>query len=446
MTKSREIASRSFLFAHFSVYWLEIGKLEDDKLEIKIGLLGFGTVGVGVYDMLYNNKDKVTQMTQTTLTVEKILVRNIDKHAEAIASGMPITDQIDDIIQDDTIQIVVEVVGSVDMAKDYISRALKAGKNVVTANKDLLALHGDELNQLAQENGKDLFFEASVAGGIPIIRTLMDNYIGDTIEEVSGIINGTTNFMLTQMQEENKTYDEALKLAQELGYAESDPTGDVAGLDAARKMVILTKLAFGYRASLDELSVTGITGIEVADFAAAKQKGYTLKLISQSRAENKQIFVEVAPMLVPLDHQLASVQNVNNAVIVKGEASGENSYMGPGAGRLPTANSVVSDVTQIAKNIRTKQTGHSNLYTSNIYTKWTQAESPQDALIRLKGTEKAVDNFITQQKEIGVILTSVALNTEAENKDTHYVFGTALLLSQLKDHTDVKIDAIYHTI
>ncbi len=410
-------------------------------MEIKIGLLGFGTVGVGVYDMLSKNREKVTQMTQTTLTIEKILVRNIDKYEQALAEGMPITDQIDRIIQDDSIQIVVEVMGSVNIAKDYISQALKAGKNVVTANKDLLALHGEELNQLAKENGKDLLFEASVAGGIPIIRTLMNHYIGDRIEEVSGIVNGTTNFMLTQMQEENKTYAEALKLAQELGYAESDPTGDVAGLDAARKMVILTKLAFGYRAELEELEITGITDIELTDFSAAKEKGYTLKLMSQAKAENDQIFIEVAPMLVPLDHQLAGVRNANNAVVITGEASGENIYFGPGAGRLPTANSVVSDITQIAKNIHADETGQISLYTSTNYSKWTQEAAPQDALLRLKGTEKAVTNFIGKGNENGLKLTSVS-----SHEDKHYLFVTDALLSEIKGNVDVEIEAVYHTI
>lgn len=327
------------------------------KETVKIGLLGFGTVGYGVYDILKNNQEKYASLTQTNIEVSKILVHDTAAFPEALAAGIPLTDQFEEIAQDDSISIVVEVMGTVDVARNFITKALNSGKNVVTANKDLLAVHGEELYELAEKVGKDLYFEASVAGGIPILRALNVSYIGDNLQEVLGIVNGTTNFMLTKMQEEHYSYADALALAQQLGFAESDPTGDVEGLDAARKVVILTKLAFGKTITMEQLPTTGISALDLADFERAKALGYTIKLIGSSKVVDGHLNVEVAPMLVPLDHPLAHVKNENNAVYVTGEAVGETMMYGPGAGRMPTANSVVADILQVAKNIKENRTG-----------------------------------------------------------------------------------------
>ena len=218
---------------------------------IKIALLGFGTVGSGVYQMLTENKAKIAQKKQVDFEISKILVGNKTKHQAAIEKGVPITTDFTEILDDTTIQIVVEVMGSAETARKYIIQSLQAGKHVVTANKDALALYGEELTHVAKENNKNLFFEASVAGGVPIIRALTDSFIADNIQEISGIINGTTNFIISRMNDEQETYEQALALAQEKGFAEADPTGDVEGLDAARKLIILVKLAFGYRLKLD---------------------------------------------------------------------------------------------------------------------------------------------------------------------------------------------------
>ena len=215
------------------------------KNHLQIGILGFGTVGSGVLRILKHHEPKLNQVTGVSLRVKKVLVRDIDKKRGAIAEGIELTLDVDEIINDPEIDIVVEVMGSIDEAKNYIKKALKAGKHVVTANKDLIALHGNELVALAKENQCDLYYEASVAGGIPILRTIVDSLASDDIQKVFGIVNGTTNFILSKMTSEGKTYEAALKEAQELGFAESDPTNDVDGIDAARKMVILTRLAFG---------------------------------------------------------------------------------------------------------------------------------------------------------------------------------------------------------
>ncbi|AGY81363.1 MULTISPECIES: homoserine dehydrogenase [Carnobacterium] len=326
--------------------------------QLRIGILGFGTVGSGVLRILKNHEPKLNQVTGTTLKVKKVLVRDLKKQRGSIADGVELTMDADEIINDPEIDIVVEVMGSIDQAKEYIKKALTAGKHVVTANKDLIALHGNELVALAKEYNCDLYYEASVAGGIPILRTIVDSLASDEIQKVFGIVNGTTNFILSQMTNEGKSYSEALKEAQELGFAESDPTNDVDGIDAARKMVILTRLAFGMNVELDQIETKGIRDLQQEDIKMAERLGYKIKLIGSAIQSESRISVDVGPILVPVNHPLASVQNENNAVFVVGAAVGETMYYGPGAGELPTANSVVSDVITVAKNIRLGTSGN----------------------------------------------------------------------------------------
>lgn len=405
-------------------------------MNIKIGLLGFGTVGVGVYELLMEHGEKISQMTGSTLTVEKILVSNPKRHQEALDAGLPLTDQFESILQDPDIDIIVEVMGSIDTAREYIIAALDAGKNVVTANKDLLAVHGAELMDIAAENGKDLLFEASVAGGIPILRTLVESYAGDYITEVLGIVNGTTNFMLTQMQEAGKTYEEALLLAQEKGFAESDPSGDVEGMDAARKMVIVTKLAFGHRVPLEAVQVTGITSIIPADFEMAEKNGYTIKLIGKAKAVEEKIQVEVVPMLIPLNHPLAAVKNEYNALYVIGEAVGETMFYGPGAGRKPTANSVVSDIVYIAKNIQTNHTGHFRIYSSNIFKDVEKGTDAFDGVLRIEGNRTDAEKLI-QSGLSGKVLA------EAELEDKVYIEVDQLPSAKIADYADGQFEVIF---
>ncbi|MGC6767822.1 homoserine dehydrogenase [Enterococcus sp. LJL128] len=329
------------------------------KEKLKIGLLGLGTVGSGVPTILQEHSEKISQVTGMEIVVSKALVRDeAEKQYQSERFDIDLTTSIDEIINDEEIKIVVELIGKVEPAKTFITKALENGKHVVTANKDLLAQHGSELVALAQKNHCDLYYEASVAGGIPILRTIANSLAADDIQKVLGIVNGTTNYMLTKMVSEKKTYDAALKEAQELGFAESDPTNDVDGIDAAYKMVILSQFAFGMNISLDQIDTRGIRGISSDDVAMASHLGYEIKLIGSSEKSNGGIAAEVAPMLVAAAHPLASIRDEFNAVFIYSAGVGESMYYGPGAGAKPTATSVVSDIITIAKNMRLGTTGH----------------------------------------------------------------------------------------
>lgn len=319
--------------------------------EIRVGLLGFGTVGSGVAKILEDHQQDLQHKLGVTVQVVKVLVRQLHKERDCVLSKEVFTDRLADIIEDESINLVVEVMGGMDEAKDAIERALRAGKGVVTANKDVMAVHGPALLQLADENGCDLFYEASVGGGIPLIRTMEDGLASDRIHTVTGIVNGTTNFMLTKMKEEQMTYDEALALATERGFAEADPSADVDGIDAARKMVILASLAFSTEVQLEDVFVRGMKEIEDGDVALAEQFGYTVKLAGHAEKDEDGIAVSVEPVFIPNAHPLASVHNEYNAVYIHGAAVGETMLYGPGAGSLPTATSVTGDVMAACRNL-----------------------------------------------------------------------------------------------
>ena len=324
---------------------------------INIGMLGLGTVGSGVVRMLTDHAEKISLITGRKLVVKTVVVHDLTKKRSVDMTGINVTDDVTAILNDPEIGLVVEVMGTVDIARDYIKRALKVGKHVVTANKDLIATHGPELTSLALEQGCDLYYEASVAGGIPILRTIVNSFAADKIVEVKGIVNGTTNYIMTQMNQAGISYEQALKQAQELGFAEADPTNDVEGIDAAYKMIILTQFAFGKDIALDDVKLEGISNVKAEDIAEAKRLGYKLKLLGISKLVNKHLDVSVGPVLVPRNQPLAAVQNENNAVFVTGAAVGETMFYGPGAGELPTANSVLSDIITVTKNIVMGTTG-----------------------------------------------------------------------------------------
>jgi homoserine dehydrogenase len=332
----------------------------DNKMKtIKIGLVGLGTVGSGVLQMLTHNQTKISNITGRTLEVKTIVVRNVDKPRQVDTSNIHLTNDLNELINDPEIQIVVEVMGGIDQAKQVITSLLNAKKHVVTANKDLIASDGRELTEIAKKNHCDLVYEASVAGGIPILRTIANSFAADEISEVKGIVNGTTNYIMTQMQQKNWSYDKALSKAQELGFAESDPTNDVAGIDAAYKMIILSQFSFGAHLTMKDMSVTGIESVSIEDVQQADQFGYTIKLLGIATNKNKRIFADVAPVLIDKQHPLATINNENNAVMVTGNAVGETLFYGPGAGGLPTANSVLSDIVSVTKNIILGTTGNS---------------------------------------------------------------------------------------
>jgi homoserine dehydrogenase len=365
---------------------------------ISIGLLGLGTVGSGVVQIIKNHQDKLIHQVGCPVVIKKILVQDVHKSRPVHVDPNLLTSNSDEILFDQDIDVVIEVMGGVHDTKDYLITALRQGKHVVTANKDLMALHGSELLTVASEHGCDLYYEASVAGGIPILRGLVDGLASDRITQMMGIVNGTTNYILTKMSDEGRSYEEVLKEAQELGFAESDPTSDVEGLDAARKMTILATLGFSMHIDLDDVKVSGISNVTEEDLRYGKQLGYTMKLIGFAHRDGEKVEVSVAPTFLSNNHPLASVQNEYNAVYVYGEAVGETMFYGPGAGSLPTATSIVSDLVGVIKNLRLGVNGRS-------------AVSPQYPK-KLKENEEKFSKYFLRihvQDEVGVFADITAI-------------------------------------
>ncbi|MEW9677297.1 homoserine dehydrogenase [Lentibacillus sp. L22] len=322
------------------------------KNTVSIGLLGLGVVGSGVIKLIEEHQEKLVHQLGCGVEVKKVLVRDLEKARDVQVDPSYLTTDPDEVVHNPEIDVVVEVMGGIDEARNHILEAFAAKKHVVTANKDLIALHGPELQNMASRNQCDLFYEASVAGGIPILRGLADGLVSDRIQQVIGIVNGTTNYILTKMDEEGVTYEDALKEAQELGFAESDPTADVEGLDAARKMAILSRLAFSTNVELSDVEVCGISDIALTDLQYGKQLGYKMKLIGYANCRDRQVEVNVQPTFLFDKHPLAAVKNEYNAVYVSGEAVGETMFYGAGAGSLPTATAIMADVVTVITNMR----------------------------------------------------------------------------------------------
>ena len=322
-------------------------------MSIKIGLLGFGTVASGIPFLLKENGEKVFAASRDQLEIAKVLVKDDEEKDRLIAAGNDynFVTNVDEILNDEEIQIVVELMGRIEPARTFITKALEAGKNVVSANKDLIATHGKELIALAQDKGVAFYYEAAVAGGIPILRILANSLTSDKVTRILGVLNGTSNFMMTKMVDEGWSYEDALKTAQELGYAESDPTNDVEGYDAAYKAVILSQFGFGATIDFDDVSHKGITNISTDDVAVAQELGYVIKLVGDVREVESGISAEVSPTFLPKNHPLASVNDVMNAVFVESIGIGESMYYGPGAGQKPTATSVLADIIRIARRL-----------------------------------------------------------------------------------------------
>lgn len=324
--------------------------------KIKIGLLGLGTVGTGVYKLIGRRADSMEKTIGAELEIKKILVHNMNKKREGIDPSL-LTDDWREIVEDDEIQIVVEVMGGMEPAKTIILEALRAGKNVVSANKDLIAEEGRILLDTAQENGKDFLFEAAVAGGIPIIRPLKQCLAANKISDVLGIVNGTTNYILTKMFEDGMEFEDALRQAQELGYAEADPTADVEGLDAGHKVAIMASIAFHSRVVFSDVYTEGITKITAADIEYAREFDSVIKLLGVARSTETGIEVGVYPMMIGKDHPLASVRDSFNAVFIHGDAVDDAMFYGRGAGEMPTASAVVGDVIDAARDLAYGCTG-----------------------------------------------------------------------------------------
>lgn len=324
-----------------------------EKKVIHAALLGLGTVGTGVYKVLKAQRDEMEAKLGSVVEIKKIMVRNLEKAAAKVDDPAVLTNSWEEIVSDPDIDIIIELIGGIEPARTYILSALESGKHVVSANKDLIAVHGKELLDMAESHHVDFLFEAAVAGGIPIIRPLKQCLAGNHMKEVMGIVNGTTNFILTKMTQEGMEFQEALDLAAELGYAEADPTADIEGLDAGRKVAILASVAFNSRVVFDDVYIEGITKITSRDILYAKEMGCDIKLIGMARNTVDGIEAYVCPMLLPSSHPLSSVNDSYNAVFVQGDAVGDAMFYGRGAGELPTASAVVGDVFDIARDIKT---------------------------------------------------------------------------------------------
>ncbi|MCC9818124.1 homoserine dehydrogenase, partial [Streptococcus agalactiae] len=323
---------------------------------IKIALLGFGTVAKGIPYLLKENQHKLLSLESEDIVIDKVLVRDNESRQRFINQGFTynFVTEINTILQDPQIDIVVELMGGIEPAKTYLSQALGFGKHIVTANKDLIALHGKELMDLADARGLALFYEGAVAGGIPILRTLSHSFASDKMTRLLGILNGTSNFMLTKMFEEGWSYEQALKKAQELGYAESDPTNDVEGIDTAYKATILSQFGFGMPIDFDDVNYKGISSIRSEDVEVAQEMGFAIKLVADLRETPTGISVDVSPTLISQKHPLAAVNHVMNAVFIESIGIGQSLFYGPGAGQNPTATSVLADIIDISRSIRSQ--------------------------------------------------------------------------------------------
>ncbi|MBN3525674.1 homoserine dehydrogenase [Paenibacillus apiarius] len=393
---------------------------------IKVGLLGLGTVGTGVVRIVEGHQDDLSSQVGSPIRIEKVLVKDLQKARNVAIPEEMLTEEAGDIIHNPDIDVVVEVMGGIEPTKQYIMDALEQGKHVVTANKDLMAVHGREIMAKAKEKRCDVFYEASVAGGIPIIRTLMEGFSSDRIKKIMGIVNGTTNFILTKMSQEGAGYGEVLKEAQALGYAESDPTSDVEGLDAARKMAILATLGFHSDVALEDVDVRGISQIKKEDIAFAKRLGYEMKLIGIAERQDDQISVVVQPTMVSTSHPLAAVNGVFNAVYVYGEAVGETMFYGPGAGEMPTATSVVADLVAVIKNMKLGVNGQRALTPYKEKKLKTDDQIAYKNFILLHVEDKAgVLAQITQVfAEYEVSLDSVVQQPNPHNPDAEIIIVT----------------------
>ena len=320
---------------------------------MKIAVLGYGVVGSGVVELMHKNPQSINNKAGTEIEIKYILdIRDFD---DSPYKSLFIKD-FNIVLNDPEIEVVVEVIGGLNPSYSFVKQSLLAGKSVVTSNKELVSVYGDELLQIAKDNNKNFLFEASVGGGIPIIRPINQCLAANEIESISGILNGTTNFILTKMVKEGYTFDDALKTAQKLGYAEANPAADIEGIDSCRKIAILASLAYGEHVNPDKVHTEGITGIKLEDIRYADEMGYAVKLLGTIRKnDDNTLYILVAPFLVNKSIPLAGVEDVYNAILVEGDAVGISLFYGRGAGKLPTASAVVADVIDCAKHLKARK-------------------------------------------------------------------------------------------
>ncbi|MES2103232.1 MAG: homoserine dehydrogenase [Pseudomonadota bacterium] len=316
---------------------------------IKVGLLGIGTVGSGTFNVLKRNQEEITRRAGRSIEITMVADLNTDRARELTNGECEVVSDANLVVNHPDIDIVIELIGGYGIAKDLVLKAIAQGKHVVTANKALLATHGNEIFRAAQEKGVMVAFEAAVAGGIPIIKSLREGLTANRIQWIAGIINGTTNFILSEMRDKGLDFDVALKQAQALGYAEADPTFDIEGVDAAHKATIMASIAYGIPMQFDKAHVEGITKLEATDIRYAEQLGYRIKLLGITKRTDKGIELRVHPTLIPAKRLIANVEGAMNAVLVHGDAVGATLYYGKGAGAEPTASAVIADLVDITR-------------------------------------------------------------------------------------------------
>lgn len=325
---------------------------------LNVGMLGCGVVGSNVARLLHEDSGDFAARSGATLTLAKVAVKNVSANRDHVPSSI-ITDDARSVVNDPSIDIIIEVMGGIEPARELLLTAIKNGKSIVTANKALLGLHGAELFEAADKNGVDLYYEAAVGGAIPILRPMRESIVGDHVHRVMGIVNGTTNYILTKMDEEGSAFADVLEEAQALGFAEADPTADIEGHDAAAKAAILAGLAFHTRVTTKDVSCEGISKISARDVAVAREMDHVIKLLAIAElTSDQQVSVRVHPTLISRQHPLASVRNAYNAVFVEAESAGELMFYGRGAGGAPTASAVLGDLIAIARNKTSGGEGH----------------------------------------------------------------------------------------
>ncbi|MDK9713319.1 MAG: homoserine dehydrogenase [Sulfuritalea sp.] len=316
---------------------------------INVGLLGIGTVGGGTFNVLARNEAEITRRAGRPIRITKVADKNLELARQVTAGRAEVTDDAFSVVSDPEIDIVIELIGGYGIARELVLKAIANGKHVVTANKALLAVHGNEIFAAAHEKGVMVGFEAAVAGGIPIIKALREGLSANRIQWIAGIINGTTNFILSEMRDKGLSFDTVLKEAQRLGYAEADPTFDIEGIDAAHKITILSALAFGIRMQFDKAHVEGISKLDADDIKYAEQLGYRIKLLGITRRRPEGVELRVHPTLIPAKRLIANVEGAMNAVLVQGDAVGATLYYGKGAGAEPTASAVIADLVDVTR-------------------------------------------------------------------------------------------------
>ncbi len=316
---------------------------------INVGLLGIGTVGGGTFTVLKRNENEITRRAGRAIRISVVADKNTVLAKQIVGDSARITDDAFLVVNDPAVDIVVELIGGYGVAKELVLKAIENGKHVVTANKALLATHGTEIFAAAQRKGVMVAFEAAVAGGIPIIKAVREGLSANRIQWIAGIINGTTNFILSEMRDKGLFFDEALKDAQQLGYAEADPTFDIEGVDAAHKITLLSALAFGVPVQFDKAHIEGISKLEAQDIKYAEQLGYRIKLLGITKRKTSGIELRVHPTLIPSKRLIANVEGAMNAVVVQGDAVGSTLYYGKGAGAEPTASSVIADLVDVTR-------------------------------------------------------------------------------------------------